>query len=304
VSAIWPADPGVRVARHATDELGEGPHWAASEGVLHRVDILAPAIRSFSPDAPGAERTLAVAEPIGAVVPRRVGGFVAALASGIVLIDADGTVRPLANPESDRPGNRFNDGKCDARGRFWIGSMASDASPGAGALWRVDPDGTAVRMLDGVDIANGLGWSPDDARFYFTDSGCGTIDVFDFDAERGALGERRPFARVDENGVPGDAAPDGLAVDAEGFVWSAHWDGGRLVRHDPDGRVDRVVRVPVPRPTSCAFGGDDGRTLFVTSARIGLSEAVLGEAPLSGSVLAIDLDVGGLPEAMFGTLDE
>jgi sugar lactone lactonase YvrE len=144
-------------------------------------------------------------------------------------------------------------------------------------------------------VSNGLGWSPDDRRFYFTDSGTRRIYVYDYDIETGAVAGRRTFVALPE----GMGVPDGLAVDAEGFVWSAQWDGWCVTRYDPDGRVDRVINLPVPRPTSCAFGGPDLSTLYITSARIRLSAQQLAEAPLSGSVFALATATRGLPETPF-----
>ena len=206
-----------------------------------------------------------------------------------------GTLTVLATPEADRPGNRFNDGKCDRRGRFWVGSLAINTAPRQGALWHYDPDGTVTRMVSGIHISNGLGWSPDDTRFYFTDSAKREIAVYDFDLESGTIHNRRPFVTVPD----GSGTPDGLAVDAEGFVWSAHWDGWCVTRYDPDGAIDRVVTLPVPRPTSCVFGGPHGTTLFVTTARIRLSTAQLAEAPLSGGILAVETGVRGQRETIF-----
>ncbi len=234
-------------------------------------------------------------ELVGAVVPRRGGGLIAATERAIRTIAPDGTVGTLCTPETDRPGNRFNDAKCDRAGRFWVGSLAIDTTPAKGALWRIDADGTATRMDDGHHISNGLGWSPDDRRMYFTDSGKRVIWVYDFDADAGTLSNRRPFVDVPES----TGVPDGLAVDEEGFVWSAGWDGWNITRYAPDGRVDRVVHLPVPRPTSCAFGGPDRRTLFITTARIRLSAGLLAEAPLSGSILAVDVLVRGQAETRF-----
>jgi sugar lactone lactonase YvrE/DNA-binding IclR family transcriptional regulator len=285
----------VRAAVPFSAFLGEGPTWSASEQKLYWVDILAPAIHVSDPTT-GATETVRMPELVGAIVPRRRGGFVAAMQGGFKSVDlATGKVSLIAAPEADRPGNRFNDGKCDRRGRFWAGTLALDATPSAGSLYRLDPDGRVTVMETGVHVSNGLGWSPDDKRFYFTDSGRRHIYVYDFDANSGRIENKRIFAEVPE----GSGTPDGMTVDAEGFVWSAHWDGWCVTRYDPKGGVDRVITMPVPRPTSCMFGGPDLGTLFVTSARIRLSAAQLAESPLSGSVFAIDTGVRGLPEPAF-----
>jgi sugar lactone lactonase YvrE/DNA-binding IclR family transcriptional regulator len=275
--------------------LGEGPTWLPTERKLIFADILAPAIIVSDP-RDGSFQTHAMPELVSAVVPRRRGGVLAAMQSGLKAVDlASGATTLIAAPEADKPGNRFNDGKCDRRGRFWGGTLAIDTTPGHGSLYRLDPDGRCVVMDTGFHVSNGLGWSPDDRRFYFTDSGVKRIYVYDFDAERGEISNRRTFVQVPD----GVGVPDGLAVDAEGFVWSAHWDGWCITRYDPDGHVDRVINLPVPRPTSCAFGGPDLSTLYITSARIRLSAQQLAAAPLSGSVFAFQAGVKGLPETPF-----
>ena len=275
--------------------LGEGPVWSGSENRLHWVDILAPAIVSGDP-ATGKFTSKPMPELVGAVVPRRRGGLVAAMQTGFKAVDPDtGAVTLIAHPEADKPGNRFNDGKCDRRGRFWAATMAINTLPGEGSIYRLDADRRVTRMDTGFHVSNGLGWSPDSTRFYFTDSGPRRIYAYDFDLDSGALANRRIFVQVpDHVGIP-----DGLAVDAEGFVWSAHWDGWCVTRYDPDGKVDRVINLPVPRPTSCAFGGPDLTTLFITSARIRLSAQQLAEAPLSGSVFALQSGIRGLPETPY-----
>lgn len=275
--------------------LGEGPTWLAAEQKLAFVDILAPAIIIANPQD-GAFQTHAMPELVSAIVPRQRGGYLAAMQTGLKAVDlTTGQSTMIAAPEAAKPGNRFNDGKCDRRGRFWAGTLAIDTTPGHGSLYRLDPDGRCTMMDGGFDISNGLGWSPDDRLFYFTDSGARRIYAYDFDPASGAIANRRVFVQLPD----GVGTPDGLTVDAEGFVWSAHWDGWCVTRYAPDGKVDRVINLPVPRPTSCIFGGPDLSTLYVTSARIRLSAQQLAEAPLSGSVFAIRAGVRGLPETPF-----
>ena len=278
----------VSLAIPGQDFLGEGPHWDHEQGVLHWVDILSPALVT-SNETVSARRTTALKELTGVAIPKTSGGFVLGTETGIHALEPDGSTRVLTDPEADKPGNRFNDGKCDAAGRLWLGSLAISTEPNQGALWRFD--GTeATRMLDGITVANGLGWSPDNRTFYFTDTGARTIWAFDFDLEAGAISNRRVFVEFPEGG----GVPDGLAVDANGGVWVAIWDGWCVQRYLPDGSPDMKVTVPVPRPTSCAFGGKDLSTLFITTARIRLSAAQLDEAPLSGALLAAKPGVAGL----------
>ena len=277
------ASAGVEVAVRAEALLGEGPLWSARDGRLLWVDILAPAIHVSDP-ATGADRVVPTDEMVAALAPRAAGGFVAAARSGLRGFDGVTLGDVIAAPIAAGAGLRLNDGRCDAAGRFWVGSLALDSTPDAGALHRLDPDGSAHPALAGLHVPNGLGFSPDGRLLYLADSARRRVDVFDFDAARGTLANRRPFVTLAE----GEGVPDGLCVDAEGGVWIALWDGWRVVRHAPDGRLDRVIHLPVPRPTSCAFGGADLGTLYVTSARVRLSAAQLAEAPLSGSVFAID----------------
>ena len=275
--------------------LGEGPCWDARAGVLHWVDILKPALHRFDP-ATGIDAAQPMDAMISGVWPRARGGLLVARHDGLVQLDADtGRRLPFAHPEASRPSNRYNDGKCDRRGRLWIGSLDMGAAPNRGSLFRVDADGSATRMDSGFTVANGLGFSPDDTRLYFTDTGRRTIYVYDFDLARGEIAHRRPFVELSE----AQGRPDGLTVDAEGFVWVALWDGWTILRFDPEGRVALRVPVPVPRPTSCCFGGADLATLYITSASVRLPEQVLADAPLSGALFACAPGVTGLPETPF-----
>jgi sugar lactone lactonase YvrE len=239
----------------------------------------------------GTHASVTVPELVGFIIARERGGFVAGMHGDIRSVDLQsGDLAVLARPEADRPGNRFNDGKCDRLGRLWAGTLAIDTTPDQGSLWRLDADGSVHQMERGIHVSNGLGWSPDDRTFYFTDTERQTIYAYDFDLTSGTITNRRPFVVVPE----AEGKPDGLTVDAEGFVWCAHWDGWCVTRYDPFGKVERVINLPVPRPTSCTFGGADLQTLFVTSARIRLSAAQLAEAPLSGSVFALETGVKGM----------
>ena len=173
--------------------------------------------------------------------------------------------------------------------------MAKDWSSPIGGLYCVEPSQKITQMDGEIILSNGLGWSPDDRTMYFTDFGRRVIYAYDFDADTGAVSKRRPFIEI-----PQDAGfPDGMTIDAEGCLWVAHWDGWRVTRYGPDGKPRQTIRMPVKRPTSCTFGGPDLSILYVTSARMGLTEAELAAAPLSGSVFAIRTDTVGLAEPKF-----
>jgi DNA-binding IclR family transcriptional regulator/sugar lactone lactonase YvrE len=295
VSPAHAADSQVRCVFPCSAFLGEGPHWIKAGQSLLWVDILAPAV-NLSQLSTGATRTTPLGELIGMVVPRRRGGYVAATQSGFRSLDLhSGEMAALATP-AGMAGRRFNDGKCDAAGRLWAGTLALDASPDKGALFCLDVDGSLREIESGFHICNGLGWSPDSRRFYLADSGRRTIYAYDFDLATGQLSNKSVLVAFDA----ADGMPDGLAVDTEGYLWCAMWDGWAVKRFSPAGKLDRTVALPVPRPTSCAFGGEGLRTLFITSARIRLSATQLAAAPLSGSVLALELDVAGVPVGEYG----
>jgi sugar lactone lactonase YvrE len=274
--------------------LGEGPVWLEQANALLWVDILAPSV-SLSNLGNRQTRTTKLGELVGAVVPRKRGGYVAAAQNGFRGLDIQtGETTEIASP-ADMTGCRFNDAKCDPAGRLWGGTLALDASPGKGVLYRLGTDGIVVAVERGFDICNGMGWSPDGRSFYLADSGARKIYVYDFDLASGTIGGRRIFAEFDA----ADGTPDGLAIDAAGCVWVAMWDGWAVRRYRPDGSLDRTVPVPVPRPTSCAFGGVDRKMLYITSARIRLSASQLAAAPMSGSIFALPVDDAGVPVAAY-----
>lgn len=275
--------------------LGEGPTWCPRRNVLFWTDIDGRTFNQFDPKS-GENRQVQLDDSLCAFCLIPDGLFLCAFTKHIVIMDAEGVWQEtLQLVEGDRPDNRFNDGKCDPAGQFWVGTMSSVGKPKQGSLYRFDPDGSVHHMLDGLGTSNGLGWSPDGKTFYLTDSPAGEIYAFDFDSTAGTISRQRVFASI-----PADAGrPDGLTVDTEGGVWSAHWDGWRITRYLPSGDIDRVVKMPVPKPTSVMFGGPKLDTLFVTSARKKLDPAVLASAPLSGSVFTVTTDKTGFPEPMF-----
>lgn len=282
-----------RVLR-ARARLGEGPVWDAATGTLLWVDIYDHRVHRFDP-ATGRDQAWETGDVVSAVRPARDGRLLVALRHRVALLDPEsGALETVAEVEADRPRNRLNDGACDARGRFWIGSMSKDE--GHGALYRVDPDGEVRRMESGLTISNGLGWSPDGGTFYLTDSPARIIYAYDFDADAGTISNRRIFKNLkDEDGVP-----DGLAVDAEGGVWSARFGRSAVVRYAPDGRETDRISLPVPKVSACAFGGADVRDLYVTTASVGLSEEEIEDAFDSGDLFRVRVDVAGMPAHPFG----
>ncbi len=276
------------------DLLGESPIWCEREQALYWVDVRGPCIRRHA-IATGATESWPMPELVGSLAVREQGGLVVALATALALFNPrDGALSRIAAPEAGIPHRRFNDGKCDRQGRFWAGTMNDVTRGPEGTLYRLDADRRCTATFGGVRAPNSLAWSPDGATMYFADSYLHAIFAYPFDVVTGALGERRLFAPV---ALPG--MPDGSAVDAEGCLWNAEYDGGRLVRYAPDGRVDRVVDLPLRRPTSCAFGGSGFGTLYVTTASQKLTAAELAAQPLAGALLALDVGVRGLPEPRY-----
>jgi sugar lactone lactonase YvrE len=267
---------------------GEGPVWSERWGGLRWVDMLAGDVLSLANDGTIDRRHV---DNVAAVLrPRRQGGAVIGVERGFALEEADGTLTHLGELWSDA-NVRMNEGGCDPDGRFYCGSMAYDERPGAGALYRLDPDDSVHVVLENVTISNGLEWSPDGSRAYYNDSPTQRIDVFDYDSESGLSG-RRPFAEV-----PAEAgAPDGLTVDEEGGVWVALYGGGAVRRYTPEGMLDEGIEVPAKQVTACTFGGSGLHQLFITTSREDLKPS---EDPLAGSLFRAAVGVAGLPVREF-----
>ena len=279
----------------AQNKLGEVPVWDVAEQALYWVDIEGALLQRYHP-ATNAVRRWEMPERLCALALREKGGLVIALASGFAFFDPEtGAIQRLAAPEAHLPGNRMNDGKCDRRGRFWAGTMDDSLKNQTAALYRLDADLSCHQMETGIGISNSLAWSPDNRTFYYADTLVKTIFAYDFDIDSGTIRNRRVFA--DCRHMPG--APDGSTIDAEGYLWNAHWDGWKLVRYAPDGRIDREVKLPVQKPTSCMFGGPDLSTLYVTSAIWDHSAEDLKSQPRAGGLFALDVGVRGLPEPRF-----
>ncbi len=268
---------------------GEGPVWDQREGVLRWVDMLAGDVLTL--DANGTVSRLHVGTVAAALRPRRRGGLVVAVERGFALVEPDGAVGPVQEAFGDSE-VRMNDGGCDPRGRFYCGSMAYDMSPGRGALYRFDPDGSITRVLDGVTISNGIVWTPAGDLVYYIDSGTGRVDAFDYDLDRAELADRRPVVSV-----PAEVGmPDGLTLDAEGGLWVALWGGGAVHRYLPDGRLDAVVELPASQVTACAFGGEDLSELYVSTSTLEVDRA---DQPAAGALFKVDPGVRGLPAHTF-----
>lgn len=274
----------------AVCEHGEGPAYSPRWAGPRWVDMLAGELLEL--DGSGEITRRRVGEVAAVVRARRGGGWVVATQRAVALADGDALDSPLderAELWSD-PGLRCNDGGCAPDGALYLGSMAYDETPGAGTLYRIDPDGTATAAVEGVSISNGIGWSPDATLAYYADTATGRIDVFDWTAETGLTG-RRTWAEV-----PGD--PDGLTVDAEGGVWIATYSTGEVRRYAADGTLDVIVHLPLTHATAVAFTGPDLDQLIVTTSRLGIDTAA---EPAAGALFVIrEPGVRGLPLPEFG----
>lgn len=286
----------VEVAARRENILGEAVCWEPRRARVYWADIKAGRLEWLEPTSGAAGGWTLDVRP-SAIATFRDGRLLLGTDAGVVVFDPEaGEAEHKLVLEADRPQNRSNDGGTDRQGRFWLGTMDDTGAQLSGAVYRIDPDWTVTRAIDGLGIPNTLQVSPDGRTLYLADSHANLIWAYDLDPATGALGYRRMFAET--IGTP--ASPDGSAVDADGFVWNAQWGGARIVRYSPDGVIDRVVETPVSRPTKCAFGGPDLDVLYITSARDGLSAAELEAEPLAGSLFRFDPGVRGLAHTPFG----
>lgn len=277
---------------HAT--IGESATWVAEERALYWIDVKAPALYRFDP-ATDENREWRLTSDIGGFALTRDGGAVVALREGLHRLDLDtGALHGLAEPTFDPALFRFNEGACDAEGRFWIGVMfdpvAAHPPERKAALHRFTFGRGLETVADESALHNGMAWSADERTFYLSHSYPRAILAYDYDAVLGALSRCRTFAEV-EDGV---GIPDGAAIDVDGGYWCALHGGGRLRRYAPDGTIDREIALPVSQPTMCAFGGDDLATLYVTSASDGLSDARLAKEPHAGALFRLDVGTRGI----------
>jgi sugar lactone lactonase YvrE len=294
-----PSHPAVRIAVASAALVGESPFWHPGEQALYYCDIPGRRLHRFDPARGDFVHWDLDSEP-GCAAPMLDGALLLGMRDGLWRLDPrSGERRRLAEPPYDPARERFNDGKCDPQGRFWLGTIYEPRDAAAAALYRWS-DGRLERQCGGVTVANGLAWSPDGHTMYWSDTRAHVVYAFDFEPSDGAISAQRVFARfaprapqqsLDDYG----GRPDGAAVDAEGCYWVAMFEGGRLLRLSPAGETLREVPLPVRCPTMPCFGGADLRTLYVTSSRENRSAAELVEQPYAGCVFALDVDVPGLP---------
>lgn len=279
-----------KVARDVQDTLGEGTLWCPRDRCLYWTDILAPALNRLDL-ASGAITRWPMPEPLGWVAAAATGGLVGGFRSGVAPITLDPlTVGERRDPEPHLPGNRMNDGKADRHGAIWCGTMDMAEEQDSGALWRIAPDGSFAQIDAGYGVPNGPAFSPCGRWLYHADSARRTIYRFELSGDGAAA--REVFVTFAES----DGYPDGMTCDAEGFLWQAHWDGGRISRFAPDGTLDCQIELPARRITNIAFAGDNLDRMFVTSATVGLDDA--GE--FDGALFEIDSGCTGIAPGTFG----
>jgi sugar lactone lactonase YvrE len=277
--------------------LGESPLWCEAENALYWVDIKGPHVFRFEIKAVAVKKWMMPSE-VGAISKAGPGTFIVCLRSGVMLFEPkSGELHLIANPERARPDYRLNEAKVDPRGRLWVGSVEDPGFAPQGNLYCIDGGDDILIKEGNFAMPNSLGWSLDGKTMYFADSFQRKIWAYDYEPDTANIANRRIFVEIPD----GEGFPDGLAIDSEGFVWNAQIDGWCLKRYDPDGSIERIVTLPVRRPTSLAFGGDDYTTLFVTTATFRLTPDELFAQPLAGCVLMLDPGVKGRPEPVLDT---
>jgi sugar lactone lactonase YvrE len=272
--------------------LGEGSIWDTNRQVLYWIDIIEKQVHVYDPAA-DKNRTIQLDQMVGTVVPRQSGGLMVAVHHGFASLDLETEqMQIVADPERDRPENRFNDGKCDPAGRFWAGTLSLKGKRGTCNLWRLDADLSVHRMLEGVSVSNGIVWTQDLQTMYYVDTPTHRVDRFDYDHETGEIANRSAAVHIPD----GMGSPDGMTIDSEGMLWVCLWQGGKVSRWDPmEGTLLQTVELPASNVTSCAFGGENLDQLYITTARVGIDEAGLQEQPLAGGLFRAEVGVRGVP---------
>jgi L-arabinonolactonase len=280
------------------NQHGEGVFWSAEHGLLYWTDIHGEQISTYAPHS-GVSRSYPTPGRVCCFATRKgrpANEVVAAFADGFAFLDLATAKRtPIASFEPEKPTTRLNDGRTDPKGRFIAGGMDEKALEPISSVWRLDPDLTLTRLFDGVACANSTCFSPDGRSMYFADSPTREIVAFAYDPDKGTLGAKRTVAKL----PPDSGVPDGSCVDGEGYIWNAVWEGYRVERRAPDGRLDRVIDVPVKKPTCCAFGGADLGTLYITSSRLAETDEALAREPVAGGLFKAMPGIRGIADPPF-----
>lgn len=291
---VWQAELVV----DGNNQLGEGPLWHLDDQCVYWVDIIGQRIYQYSPTS-RETKSYEVDQPVGVIVPTATAGqFMCGMKDGFSIFDtATGTKQRVFDPEAHLPDNRFNDGKCDAAGRFWAGTMHMEAALHAGSLYCLDPELGCRQVLTDVTISNGIAWSLDGATMYYIDTATSEVSAYAYDMTNGSISDRRTVVAIPQE----EGSPDGMTIDAEGMLWIALWGGSQVIRVNP-ATGERLARVEVPasQVTSCAFGGEQLDELYITTAAVGLNASELAEEPLAGGLFRIKTDVRGTEVQRYG----
>lgn len=274
----------IEIACNQLNRLGEGPIWDSVRKTICWADIINGEIHELDPNTKS-HSIIQVNEMVGSFAVCTNGDFVAALEHGFSFVNRNsGAKIVIGDPESDLPGNRFNDGKCDPAGRFWAGSMSFNTTDASGHFYLLDHDLEIHKKMDGITISNGLDWSLDNKTFYYIDTPTFQVDAFDYDNATGEISNRRKVISIPKE----EGFPDGMCIDMDGMLWIAHWGGWQIARWDPrSGEKLLCIKLPASQITSCCFGGENLQDIYITSAREGLSEEELKKEPLAGSLFRI-----------------
>jgi len=293
----------VSVAADVQNILGEGPLWCPEQQVLWWIDIKSSQLFQLKPGTAqhgDQVKQWDLPERAGSLGLNEEGRLVVAFESGFALYTPETqAIEWLAKIEPDLAHTRMNDGRCDHFGRFLAGSMVEGERPegqAKGGLYSIDADINILQLEQGVDISNSLCWSPDNSIMYYCDTPKRCIWAYDYDGKQGTVSNRRVFVETEEG-----CFPDGSVVDSEGYLWNAQWGASKLVRYSPEGKVDRELMLPISQPTCPAFGGEDLRTLYITSASEDLSDEALAKEPKAGALFKVNVEVPGLAEGRFKT---
>lgn len=264
-------------------ELGEGPFWDAKKNAICWVDILNGHIHEYVVDADSYKR-YDTQKMVGCVGICKDRNFILATTKGIGFLNRfSGAITYVDHPEKGISGNRFNDGACDPAGRFWVGSMALSEETGAGSVYMFH-NGISIKKIENTTISNGMAWNADNTLFYFIDTPKRSVVAYDYQLENGTISNGRTVIAIDEK----EGFPDGMTIDSEGMLWIAHWGGWQVTRWNPEtGKLLMRIKLPAAKITSCTFGGKDLKDLYVTSAKVDLTEEELKEQPQAGSLFVI-----------------
>lgn len=273
----------LEVVTNHSSLLGECPVWDESNKTVKWVDIINGDLHSFKTGSEEME-TFNTGSMTGAVVVRSSGGMIAALKEGFAAINLNQQSCTLIASPADHPGIRFNDGKCDAAGRFWAGTMSLNGTPGKGKLYVLNADFSIDIKLEDISCSNGVGWSLDNTKFYFIDTPTRQVVAYDYDLINCIISKKKVIITIPES----EGLPDGMTVDADGMLWIALWGGWKIIQCDPfTGARLHEIKLPVSNVTSCCFGGDEFEDLYITSARTGLTPEKLSSQPLAGYLFVI-----------------